>query len=173
MSSQDSRSTSYIIILVLIFTRFPRNSKQLTSSKCRKIFDPNHQVNLGEGYPPTAWQVTSISLSADKWLILSKIETPVGFTEKQNTLFSLEHVFSIAYIFRKIHYSWGYNNNCFSIHFIFSQYFILEYSHILHFNKYLASTKNCYSRNTSCLIRLEKPMLLNCFNGTGSRREKF
>ena len=155
------------------YTRFLHNFKHLTSSKCRKIFDPNHQVNLGEGYPPTAWQVTSISLSADKWLILSKIETPVGFTEKQNTLFSLEHVFSIAYIFRKIHYSWGYNNNCFSIHFIFSQYFILEYSHILHFNKYLASTKNCYSRNTSCLIRLEKPMLLNCFNGTGSRREKF
>ena len=65
MSSQEY-DTSYIIILVLIFTRFPRNSKQLTSSKCRKIFDPNHQVNLGEGYPPTAWQVTSISLSADK-----------------------------------------------------------------------------------------------------------
>ena len=65
------------------YTRFRHNVKHLTSSKCRKIFDPNHQVNLGEGYPPTAWQVTSISLSADRWLILSKIETPVGFTEKQ------------------------------------------------------------------------------------------
>ena len=47
-------------------TKFLHNFKHLTSSKCRKIFDPNHQVNLGEGYPPTAWQVTSISLSADK-----------------------------------------------------------------------------------------------------------
>ena len=114
-------------------TKFLHNFKHLTSSKCRKIFDPNHQVNLGEGYPPTAWQVTSISLSADKWLILSKIETPVGFTEKQNTLFSLEHVLSIAYIYN-IKERWWYGN-----YYTFQQIFSIDKK--LLFKEYFLSNK--------------------------------
>ena len=54
---------------------------QLTSSNARSSLDPSNQVNLGDGYPPTAWQVTSTSLSADTWLILPNIETAVGFTK--------------------------------------------------------------------------------------------
>ena len=54
---------------------------QLTSSNARSSLEPSNQVNLGDGYPPTAWQVTSTSLSADTWLILSNIETSVGFTK--------------------------------------------------------------------------------------------
>ena len=53
----------------------------LTSSNGLNIFEPSHQVSFGEGYPPTAWHVTSTSLSADTWFILSSIETAVGFTE--------------------------------------------------------------------------------------------
>ena len=54
---------------------------QLTSSNARSSLEPSNQVNFGDGYPPTAWQVTSTSLSADTWLILSNIETAVGFTK--------------------------------------------------------------------------------------------
>ena len=54
---------------------------QLTSSSARSNLEPSNHVNLGDGYPPTAWQVTSTSLSADTWLILSNIETAVGFTK--------------------------------------------------------------------------------------------
>ena len=72
LSIKDARNELFIL-------------KYLTSSNGRSIFEPSHQVNWGEGYPPTAWQVTSTSLSADTWLILSRIETAVGFTKNRIT----------------------------------------------------------------------------------------